>query len=175
MTKNFVGNLEIREIEINDASAVSNIIKILSDETENFPFSSEDYGVDIKRQKLFIDHLSKKENCILLGAFDKTSLCGLIYLEGGTKDRTYHCCNLGMGVLKKYWAQSIGTMLIKRTLDYAYNTECIAKIDIQVNSCNERAIGLYKKFGFQVEGKNKRALFINGEFYDYLLMGKIID
>jgi len=40
MTKNFVGNLEIREIEINDASAVSNIIKILSDETENFPFSS---------------------------------------------------------------------------------------------------------------------------------------
>ena len=60
-------------------------------------------------------------------------------------------------------------------MEYAKNGEFIAKIDLQVRTDNRSAIKVYKKCGFLLEGKNARALFIDGEFYDYINMGLIID
>ena len=60
-------------------------------------------------------------------------------------------------------------------MEFVYSNDHIAKIDLQVRTDNKYAIALYKRFGFEIEGKNKRALFINDYFYDYLNMGKVID
>ena len=77
--------------------------------------------------------------------------------------------------MKKYNNIGIGSVLTKSLVEYAHQGEYIAKIDLQVRSDNKSAVLVYKKCGFTVEGKSSRALFIDGEFYDYINMGMIID
>ncbi len=100
---------------------------------------------------------------------------GFGYLEGGKRERTYHSTNLGLGVLEDFSNQGIGSKILKSMLQYAQESESIAKIDLQVRRDNAAAIKLYKKYGFEAEGVNKRALFIEGRFYDYINMGMLID
>ena len=96
-------------------------------------------------------------------------------MEGGKRARTFHSASLGIGILKKFRGIGIGKLLIKELLDFATNSRYIAKIDLQVKLDNKVAINLYKSFGFNIEGINKRAIYINGRFIDYANMGLIVD
>ncbi len=174
-SENLLLRLQIRELLEDDATKSLKLILEMADESNNYPFTSEDYAMSIENQRSFINYMNSLENCIFLGAFINDELCGILYLEGGRRERTNHICNLGMGVKKQYWNKKIGTALMKKAMEFVYNGEDIAKIDLQVRTDNKYAIALYKKFDFEIEGKNRRALFIDGEFVDYLNMGKIID
>ncbi len=167
--------LHIREIVESDALTALKLILDMADESDNYPFTSEDYAMSIENQRSFINYMQSLDNCIFLGAFLEDELCGIIYLEGGRRHRTHHICNLGMGVKKKYWNNKVATKLMEKAMEFVYSNDHIAKIDLQVRTDNKYAIALYKRFGFEIEGKNKRALFINDYFYDYLNMGKVID
>jgi RimJ/RimL family protein N-acetyltransferase len=46
----------------------------------------------------------------------------------------------------------------------------IAKIKLAVNSEQQAAIKLYKKFGFEIVGKLEKELFVDGQYYDELMM-----
>ena len=39
---------------------------------------------------------------------------------------------------------------------------------------NVRAIGLYQKFGFEIEGMKKDSLLIDGQYVDEYLMGLVL-
>ena len=50
----------------------------------------------------------------------------------------------------------------------------IIKISLNVNPKQKSAVRLYKKFGFKVVGVMKKDLFVNGKFYDELILEKFI-
>jgi ribosomal protein S18 acetylase RimI-like enzyme len=51
----------------------------------------------------------------------------------------------------------------------------LEKIKLSVIATNERAIGLYKRFGFQEEGRRLRELkYSNGSYADTILMARIV-
>ena len=172
---NQLSKLQIREILEEDAVITLKLVLEMADESDNYPFTSEDYAMSIENQRSFINYMNSLDNCIFLGAFIENELCGILYLEGGRRQRTHHICNLGMGVKKEYWNNKIGSALMSKALEFVYDSEHIAKVDLQVSIDNKYAIALYKKFGFEIEGKNKTPFFIVGDFVDYLNMGKIID
>lgn len=160
---------------VDENEEIFSLIKILSDESDNFPFTSEDFGLDSRNIGAFADYLNSRENSVFYIAEADSRIVGLGYLEGGKRARTAHCVNLGIGVLDEFSNKGIGTAILKELIRFASEGEYIAKIDLQVKSDNIKAIALYKKCGFVPEGKTSRALFIDGEFYDYLNMGLIID
>lgn len=166
---------DIREITEADSSKILRMILEMADESDNFPFTSEDYGMSLESQRSFINYMHQMDNCIYYGAFVGEDPIGIIYLEGGHRRKTFHLCNLGMGIKKNYWGKGIGRALMDKAIAFAEKSEYIAKIDLQVRTDNQYAIRLYRSAGFQVEGRNRRALFMNGEFYDYLSMGREID
>ncbi|WP_444928219.1 GNAT family N-acetyltransferase [Microbulbifer sp. TRSA002] len=47
-------------------------------------------------------------------------------------------------------------------------------MELEVYTNNEQAIGLYKKYGFEVEGTAKNYAFRNGEYADVYLMAKVV-
>ena len=52
----------------------------------------------------------------------------------------------------------------------------IRRLELTVQARNKRAVHLYQKFGFGIEGTKKRgARTKNGEFLDVYLMAKLID
>lgn len=44
-------------------------------------------------------------------------------------------------------------------LEYAQNIDGLEKIELEVFSDNEKGIALYKKYGFEEEGRIKKSIF----------------
>lgn len=163
-----------KEINIKDYDKLTKMIEQLADETNYYPFTSQDYNISEDEQKVFINKMNTQENCFLFGCFHNDNLVGVVYLYGGNRARNYHSSTLGIGVLKEYSNRGIGSNLIQKAIDYAYNCNLIGKINIQVVKENTKAINFYKKYNFQIEGIEKRSLFIDGIFYDSVNLGLVL-
>lgn len=57
----------------------------------------------------------------------------------------------------------------------AHATEHVEQIHLSVAATNERAIGFYRRLGFESFGTEPRALKVNGIYIDELLMVKFMD
>lgn len=76
-----------------------------------------------------------------------------------------HKAELGLTVYDSYQNRGIGTALLSHLLDIA-KEKGLKKVHLTVRADNTRAIGLYRKFGFEVEGTFKKEMCLNGEFLD---------
>lgn len=83
-----------------------------------------------------------------------------------------HSALLGMMVRTEYEGQGIGKKLLENILDLADNWLMLVRIELEVIVDNERAIHLYKSFGFEVEGKKKYSVIKNGKYADVLMMAR---
>lgn len=98
---------------------------------------------------------------------------GNIGFEHSQRPRTAHCGSFGLGVHDDYHGLGIGSKLIETVLDLADNWLQIKRVQIEVNSDNEKAIACYKKFGFEIEGLAKWASFRDGKHIDTYYMARI--
>ncbi|WP_269796669.1 GNAT family protein, partial [Streptococcus sp. SM3] len=70
----------------------------------------------------------------------------------------------------------LGQILLEEGIEWAHSTGVLRKLILNVQVRNERAVHLYKKLGFEIEGCQARgACSAEGEFLDVYLMGKLID
>ena len=72
---------------------------------------------------------------------------------------------------KSMWNQGIGTEVLELFLHYVFMELNLHRISLQVFSFNERAIGLYEKLGFTVEGRIRESLYREGDYHDTIQMG----
>ena len=59
-------------------------------------------------------------------------------------------------------------------MDWAKRTGTVSRIELSVFERNQRAVQLYRKFGFEVEGRRRRAIFRDGEYLDDLIMALLL-
>ena len=85
-----------------------------------------------------------------------------------------HCGVLGMGLLPEYRGRGLGRPLMTRSLDAA-RAFGLARVELTVRVDNQRALELYRKLGFEVEGRNRRAMLVDGRFEDILTMALLFD
>ena len=83
-----------------------------------------------------------------------------IYAHGGV---------LGIGLLPRFRGRGIGTNLIRSTLA-ATRTIGLHRVELTVRENNTRAIELYKKVGFVVEGFQRDAVQIDGLYENIVCM-----
>jgi len=48
----------------------------------------------------------------------------------------------------------------------------ITRIGLKVRTDNDRAIALYRKTGFEIEGKLKKFMRVNDNYFDFYQMGR---
>lgn len=115
-------------------------------------------------------------NNICLIAKLNDQVLGLLNIDADFRAQTRHIGDLFVVVDKRYWGYGIGQTLMELALDWAVETEEIARLELTVQARNDKAIHIYQKYGFEIEGLKKRgARLKNGEFTDVYLMGKLID
>ena len=72
--------------------------------------------------------------------------------------------------------KGIGRALMTACLEWAEDNAQIAKIGLNVFTDNERAIDLYRRFGFEEEGRRLREYrMADGTWRDDLLMYRFVD
>jgi putative acetyltransferase len=87
--------------------------------------------------------------------------------------RRQHLAGLGMMVHRDYWGLGIGSRLMEAILDLADNWLCLHRVYLEVNTDNPRAVALYEKFGFVIEGRHRLHAFGDGRMADSFFMGRI--
>lgn len=167
--------LLIRNAEVEDASAIIQLLNTIGGESDNLTYGDNELGITPKQEKEFIERHNQSNNHLFIVAVYKDKIIGILNFSGGNRARIAHCGMFGMSVLKDYWGIGVGTSLVDYMLDWAKESEVVTKIELQVKVDNTRAIELYKKMGFSVEGRLKRSIKINDVYYDTLYMGKIIE
>ena len=163
----------IREAHIEDAQGIIEYIKKVSDETDSLISGSEERQLDVKREEEFLQsirHLTL-EKMFLYEISGK--IVGICNLKGINKVRIRHRTELGITVLKDYWSRGIASELINYAVDYC-RLNSIKKIELTVRTDNERALKLYKKAGFEIEGEIKSFFYINGIYYNCYIMGLFV-
>lgn len=78
-------------------------------------------------------------------------------------------------VLPEYRNMKIGSVLLNKIEERIKATPAIKKLLLFVNEPQEKAIEIYKKYGFSESGRFKNELFINSNYYDVCIMEKFFN
>lgn len=79
---------------------------------------------------------------------------------------------LGMGVLPAYRGQGVGRRLLAACIEKA-QAKGMTRIELEVRADNQRAIALYERMGFALEGRKRNAMRFDGVYFDALLMSRV--
>lgn len=95
--------------------------------------------------------------------------CGLYILP----QRRNHCAWFFLGVRQSFQGGGIGTKLLQTAVAAADVLFGLGRLELTVYVDNETAISLYKKFGFDIEGRHRNFVRRGGERIDAYSMARI--
>jgi RimJ/RimL family protein N-acetyltransferase len=76
---------------------------------------------------------------------------------------------------KDYWGKGYGADATRALLRYAFEEANLHRIALEVFAFNSRAIRMYEKVGFRMEGTRKQVLFREGAWHDEHIMAILRD
>jgi len=103
---------------------------------------------------------------------DRGRVVGNIGMQRGT-GRKRHVAGLGITVDPAYHGRGVGTALMEACLETALRWWSPLRIELEVYPDNERALALYRKFGFEVEGSKTGVAIRQGKYVDTLVMSRV--
>ena len=162
-----------REARAQDAAPLLLHQKQVGDETDNLSFDGATFNISPEKEARFIDRFAKSERDVMFVALDGERIVGNGIIECERAKRYSHRATLSITVMKEWWGSGIGSRLMEMMIDFSRKSGIIV-ISLEVRADNERAIALYKKFGFETIGLYKKFFKINGEYHDAYLMQLIL-
>ena len=81
---------------------------------------------------------------------------------------------LGIAVVAGFRGQGIGPALMRATLERARMIG-LTRVELSVREDNRDAVALYGKFGFVVEGTQRKAILLDGEYENLIGMALLFD
>ncbi|MEC2345241.1 GNAT family protein [Paenibacillus barengoltzii] len=166
--------IEIREIRVDDAERFLNLCLQLDQETKFMLYEPGERTTTAEEQRERIQSILSEAGSTILVAEDQGKLVGYLAVFGGQANRTKHVGYIVVGITQAYSGKGIGTRLFQAAEAWRAETE-ITKFELTVMIPNERAVALYKKVGFEVEGVKRNSIRVDGNYVDEYYMGKIFE
>jgi ribosomal protein S18 acetylase RimI-like enzyme len=104
-------------------------------------------------------------------AVDDGRVVGWCDINPKTHETLRHSGVLGMGVAATHRGRGVGSALLRATLQAA-SARGITRVELVVRADNAAAIALYERHGFELEGRLRDYLFIDGRAFDALQMAR---
>jgi RimJ/RimL family protein N-acetyltransferase len=162
----------IRKIDPGDAESFLNMLKQLDAETEFMLYEPGERTTSVEEMKLKIDNTLKSGSLLLIEE-ENSKIEGFLSADKGFANRIIHSAYIVIGVLKGCAGKGIGTELFKELGKWASENN-ITRLELTVMAHNDKAINLYKKMGFKIEGLKEKSLIVDGKYVDEYYMGKIL-
>ena len=157
-----------------DAKELINYMEQVFGETKFLLREPEEFEMTVEEEEEFLENMNQSENNLFIIARINGRIAGNLGFTGSELKRYSHQGEFGMSVLKEYWGNGIGSLLMETLIKWSEDNE-ITRISLRVDENNERGIKLYEKFGFQQEGllENKKRLS-DGSYRNEFIMAKLI-
>ncbi|EQB8880449.1 GNAT family N-acetyltransferase [Vibrio cholerae] len=160
--------VEVRRAEPSDAKAIKGIYECPNAYTGTLQLPLPSSDMWEKRFQNIPEHV------YAYVAVMDGEVVGNLGFELCTNPRRRHAGTFGMGVKDDVQGLGVGSALLKTVIDLADNWLNVKRIELTVYVDNERAINLYKKFGFVIEGESKAYAFRNGSYVDVYHMARVV-
>ena len=162
----------IRKIEIEDFSRFNSLLKTIESESNNMLRDPKERTTTDEDQKQSITRILSSSHSIFLVAEESDQLLGFIAILGDDLNKKRHSKYIAMGVLSEYQGKKIGSALMEAAVNFCSEQNAL-RIELTVITTNLKAISLYKKFGFEIEGTRRNSLMVQGHLVDEYLMSRV--
>ena len=138
-------------------------------------FSTTDYLgrssqiMTLEKEKEFLEKHIGDEATFNIVTLDEDKLIGTISIENIDHFNRRGTLGIFIGD-KEEREKGYGTEAIRLILDYGFNYLNLNNIKLDVMAFNERAIACYKKCGFKEIGRRRKCVYIDGKYYDVVIM-----
>lgn len=170
------GDFEIRPAEIGDAGSLMGLHRAVLEESVYFITQPEEFRRSVYALVQMIREMSQRANCLFLVCLHGEELCGFLTVQGGFLGRMEHTGKLEVMVAHSRRGQGIGKKLMAECMQWAKASPVVEKLGLSVFATNERAVAMYRSFGFKEEGRRPREYrFEDGTYQDDILMYCFVD
>lgn len=116
--------------------------------------------------------IQNSNNDVVLAVVDKKTNKHIGNVKLGSINWIHRNAHYGIMIGdKSFWGKGICKELDKMILNYAFNTLNLNRIYIGFVCGHVAVQKCHEKSGFELEGKIKQHMFINGEYVDMIMMG----
>ncbi len=156
-----------RPATVDDAQGVMENINSVGAEIEYI--MTESVRTDVEREREWIRQYDGAGSVLFVAEADGT-IVGQADAVMGRWPKETHVGTIGIAIRAAYRDAGLGRAMMERILEWM-RVRGLKKASLAVFSTNERAIALYRRLGFEVEGVRKRQYRIRGEWVDDVMMG----
>lgn len=165
-------NIQIRAAVEDDAAQLIALRRQLFSETTFMLWEPEEFTATADDERQFIKRLSQRSNSCLLVAVHEEIIVGFIAAMGGERNRLLHSAALVLGVAKEFWSQGIASRMLSGIKAWALTVK-LKRLELTVHTTNLKAVSLYLRHGFIVEGTRQCSLRVEGKYVDEYLLSLI--
>ena len=162
----------IREACGDDAAGMQQFLADLVAEKLPVVFR-KDAPPTVDEERAVVEALAASPRSAFLIATVGPKVVGVLDFHGCTKGQRRHSGGFGVSVAKSWRRRGVATALIEHVESWARSKE-FRRIELEVFENNPGAVSLYKKLGFEVEGRKRGAVEVDGTFVDVITMAKLI-
>jgi RimJ/RimL family protein N-acetyltransferase len=163
----------VRQATAQDAGALLALKRALDRETSFMLLEPDERlttEVEVAEQ---LRTVAARPNSNVLVADSGGELVGYVEAIGGGVRRNRHTAGVVIGVRQLHAGQGIGRRLLTELECWA-RANGVLRLELTVMTHNERAVGLYRKMGYRVEGTRQAALLVENALVDELWMAKLL-
>jgi RimJ/RimL family protein N-acetyltransferase len=169
--------ITIRPITLDDAAAITALFAAIDRESKFLLFEPGErtQGPDEWRRRIEQTG-GDGANAIFVAADDQAAgeLVGVLIALGDARQRLRHSAALIVAVRQAYAGQGIATRLFAAAEAWARGRG-LHRLYLQVQANNHRAVALYHRWGFTVEGFHRHAVRLDGAWVDDYTMAKLLE
>lgn len=159
--------ITVRQAIIEDASILAEAERMIAQEP-GFLCSAPS---ELKDEAFIhtIQELSPGKTGIYLVAQQENHIIGHAFLKPLRLQSLCHVALLHIVVHHGWQNKGVGSQLLEKLIDWAQHSS-IEKIELNVRASNTAAIALYKKMGFEEEGRLKNRVKVHDRYIDDIVM-----
>jgi len=155
-----------------DAPALVELRRRLFSETSFMLWEAAEFTDTVDDERERIARLQGRSNSTVLLAEVTSEPVGLLTAVGGEVNRLRHSTTIALGVAKSHWGRGIATALLREAASWAA-TAGVTRLELMVHTTNLAAIAVYLRCGFEVEGRRRKSLLVDGAYVDEYLMSRV--
>ena len=165
----------IREATPDDAEQILIHNELIANEPNNNITRGPGENKTMGEQRDFLAASLASDNSVfLIATLPSGEVIGVAGLHGGRRKAVRHNGAVGIDVSREWRNKGVGTALLQRIIAWAKASNVITRIELEVMTHNERAIHVYEKLGFKMEGKRLAAMYKDGGYIDIYVMGLLL-
>lgn len=152
-----------------NAAEILEYLKTIGGETHFLLMDENGLGISEEREaKILEAAYAEPRGGMHFGKINREIAC-MFSLSCHPRRRLAHTGEIALSVRKKYWHIGVGSAIMETLIELAKEAS-LKNVELGVYADNERAIALYRRFGFEEIGRHRGKMYVDGEYYDEILM-----